>query len=184
MSGSLTVSTQNEELWTYAKYIYDALGERVRIFEIGSYKNQSFKEDALLLFKEAVVYHISDGNRTCKKLPLKADFHPAAVPKDASLLGQFVLGSSSGPGQGLLMNSWYGDIPKGGKYIISMTEFGCIPVSTFAQTKEFGWVATSYFDNVIGIQDPSKLNPPDFCQKAVLEDVEPVDFFSLFQKNN
>ncbi|CAN9509710.1 unnamed protein product [Ophioblennius macclurei] len=184
MFGSLTVSTQNEKLWTYAKYMYDAIGERIRIWEIGSYQNQSFTADVLLLYNEATAYEIHDHNRTCKKLPLKTEFQPAAVPKDASLLGQAVLGSSSGPGQGLLVNTWMGDLPPsvGGKYLMTVTEYGCIIVSTAVQTKEFGWLVTNYFDNVIGIPDPNKLNPPDYCLKAPLEDVEPVDFYSFFQE--
>lgn len=57
------------------------------------------------------MYEIHEHNRTCKKKPLKADFQPLAIPKDATLVGQFVLGSSSGPGEGLLVNSWTGDLP-------------------------------------------------------------------------
>ena len=39
------------------------------------------------------------------------------IPADAALLGQVILGSSSGPGQGLLVNTWYGEraTPTGGK---------------------------------------------------------------------
>lgn len=42
---------------------------------------------------------------------------------------------------------------------------------------------SSLFNNVIGIPDPSQLNPPDFCSSsdvAVDSEEEPVDFFSLF----
>uniref|UniRef100_A0A3P9MUE9 Ependymin-2-like n=1 Tax=Poecilia reticulata TaxID=8081 RepID=A0A3P9MUE9_POERE len=177
-------STQNEKLWTFTKYLYDALGRRVRLLELGAYENKTFTYDALLLFREATMYEIHHHNRTCKKMPLKADFHPLAIPKDATLLGQAVVGSSSGPGQGLLVNTWIGDLPdKSGKYSSVVTEFGCIPVNTVYQTKEFGWVVMSYFDNVIGIEDPNLLNPPSFCSEAErMEDQkEPVDFFSLFQ---
>lgn len=37
------------------------------------------------------------------------DFHPLAIPQNASLLAQVVLGSSSGPGQGVLVNTWAGE---------------------------------------------------------------------------
>lgn len=57
------------------------------------------------------MYKIDRKNKTCEKVPLKADFHPMAVPKDAELLGQAIVGSSSGPGQGLLVNTWMGDLP-------------------------------------------------------------------------
>lgn len=45
-------STQNEKLWVYAKYQYDAWGQRVRLMELGNYQNKSFTYDALLLFRE------------------------------------------------------------------------------------------------------------------------------------
>lgn len=114
------------------------------------------------------MYEINDLNRTCKKLPLKADFHPLAIPKDAVLLGQVVIGSSSGPGQGLLVNTWTGDIGGErqqrnnqyyfvkvlyikllfvvvvvpGTYMMTVTEFGCIPVTTVQHTNKFGWIMT------------------------------------------
>lgn len=45
-------STQSEKLWAYAKYIYDAMGQRIRFYELGMYNNQSFSIDVLLLFRE------------------------------------------------------------------------------------------------------------------------------------
>ncbi|XP_068615525.1 ependymin-like [Brachionichthys hirsutus] len=184
LTGKLSVLTQNEKLSAYAKYLYDALGERMRFYEIGTYDNKSFTYDALLLYKQAVMYEIHDHNKTCKKLPLKGEFHPMKVPDDASLLGQVVLGSSSGPGQGVLVNTWAGELPEsGGKYMATVTEFGCIPVSSFVHTEKFGWVVSSLFDNTIGITDPDLLNPPSFCLDKVSEsDGEAVDFLSLFQK--
>nr|XP_019955756.1 PREDICTED: ependymin-like [Paralichthys olivaceus] len=183
LSGALTVSTQNEQLWSYIQYEYDALGQRIRLKELGTYLNKSFTYDALLLYREAIMYEINGNNRTCKKRPLKADFQPMGIPKTATLLDQAVLGSSSGPGQGLLINTWIGDLPeKQGKFMSTVTEFGCIPVSTAYHTDNFGWMVTSFFNNIIGISDPDQLNPPDFCPDAEMKDVteEPVNFFSLF----
>ncbi|XP_070785830.1 ependymin-1-like [Enoplosus armatus] len=184
LSGALTVSMQSKELWVYAKYIYDALGQRTRLREMGTYDNKTFTLDVLLLYREATMYEINEYDRTCKKMPLKVDFQPLGIPKNASLLGQAVLGSSSGPGEGLLVNTWTGDLPnKAGKFMCTVTEFGCIPVSTVYHTSQLGWVETSFFDNVIGILDPSLLNPPDFCPDAEMKvagEEEPADFLSLF----
>lgn len=185
MSGAMTVSTQNEKLWTYARYLYDAFGQRIRLQEIGTYENKSFTYDALLLFREATMYEINDSNRTCKKRPLKTDFQPLEIPKTASLLGQAVVGSSSGPLQGLLVNTWVGNLPnKGGLYMMTFTEFGCIPVSTTYHTDQFGWMVTSFFNNVIGISEPDQLNPPDFCPDAQAENSteEPANFLTLFMQ--
>ncbi|XP_075943146.1 ependymin-2-like [Anarhichas minor] len=185
LSGSLSVSTQNEKLWTYGRYLYDALGQRIRIMELGAYENKSFTYDALLLYREKTMYEINEHDRTCKKKPLKTDFHPMAIPKDASLLGQYVLGSSSGPGEGLLVNTWTGDLPdKTGKFMSTVTEFGCVPISTVAHTSQYGWVVTSFLNNVLGISDPGQLNPPDFClDEEMRADEEQTDFLSVFLNN-
>lgn len=67
---------------------------------------------AILVF-QGVMYQFSYRNRTCIKRPLKVDFQPLEVPKNASLMGQVVLGASSGPGQGVLVNSWAGEVSSG-----------------------------------------------------------------------
>ncbi|XP_051923522.1 ependymin-like [Hippocampus zosterae] len=178
LSGQLTLATQNEQLWAFARYLYDALGQRIRLQEMGFYQNKSFTYDALLLYREAVMYEINHQDHTCKKRALRVDFHPMAVPRNSTLLGQAVVGSSSGPGQGLLVNTWAGKLHDNAPYFVTVTEFGCIPVSTSYRTSSFGWMVTSFFNNVVGISDPNQLNPPEFCQDAL--DEEPVDFFSLF----
>ncbi|KAM4537069.1 ependymin-like [Odontesthes bonariensis] len=186
LTGSLSVSTQNEKLMAYAKFSYDALGKRLRLKEFGSYNNKSFHLDALLLYRQGVRYMINYKNRTCCKKQLGAGFHPLAIPQNASLLGQVVLGSSSGPGQGLLVNTWAGELQmkKGtAKYMSTVTEFGCIPVSNLFHTDKSGWVVTSFFNNVIGLADPQELIPPSFCMGAHLEEEDeedPATFFSLF----
>ncbi|XP_034413083.1 ependymin-like [Cyclopterus lumpus] len=183
LSGGLTVSTQDEKLWAGAKYLYDALGQRVRVMELGTFENKSFTYDALLLYREGAMYEINEHDRTCKKKPLKGHFHPMEIPKDASLAGQIVLGSSSGPGEGLLVNTWTGDLPdKAGKFMSTVTEFGCIPISTVYHTDQYGWVVTTFFDNVLGISDPGQLNPPGFCLDAGMkvEEEEQTDFLRLF----
>uniref|UniRef100_A0A3Q4GD59 Ependymin-like 1 n=1 Tax=Neolamprologus brichardi TaxID=32507 RepID=A0A3Q4GD59_NEOBR len=96
-------------LLAFSKYIYDGLGERIRFRQFGLYDNKTYHLDVLLLYREGVMYKINNKNRTCTKQHLSPDFHPLAVPRNATLMGQFVLGASSGPGQGVLVNSWYGD---------------------------------------------------------------------------
>ncbi|MED6245103.1 hypothetical protein CHARACLAT_016558 [Characodon lateralis] len=186
MTGSLSVSTQNEKLGAFAKYTYDALGQRIRLREFGSYDNKTFHLDVLLLYRKGVMYKISYRNHTCYKKRLNRDFHPLAIPKDASLVGQVVLGSSSGPGQGVLVNTWTGQLQmrnKTAKYMSTVTEFGCVPVTTLFHTTRAGWMVTSFFNNVIGLSDPQQLIPPSFCKDAKLEKEEgedPATFYSLF----
>ncbi|KAM9426541.1 ependymin-like [Pholidichthys leucotaenia] len=183
-SGGLTVSTQNEKLWTYAKFIYDGPGQQMRLWESGTYQNKSFSIDVLLKYKQGVMYLIDDKNKTCIKQDLKSPFHPMEVPKDAFLLAQAVIGSSSGPNQGLLVNTWQGDLPdKSGRYMTTFTAFGCIPINTSYQTKEFGWVVVNFFNNVIGTPDPNQFIPPDYCPTAEAKGgaEKAGDFLSMLQ---
>ncbi|KAG5261261.1 hypothetical protein AALO_G00301850 [Alosa alosa] len=179
-TGGMTVGTQNEQLWAVGGYAYDAITQRIHLGEVGTYNNKSFTYDALMLFQEEVLYEINHHDKTCVKKALKSDFHPMEVPKAASFLSQVVLGTSSGPGQGLLVNSWRGDMPdKSGNYMLSFTEFGCLPVSALVKTKNMGWMSVSYFNNMLGV-DPNVFIPPPFCKDAKLEDGEKADFFSIF----
>ncbi|KAL0189836.1 hypothetical protein M9458_016935, partial [Cirrhinus mrigala] len=61
-----------------------------------------------------VAYTIDYKNRTCQKNPLHTAFHPSQIPCNASLLSQVILGGSSAPGEGLLVNTWTGDVPETG----------------------------------------------------------------------
>ncbi|XP_016408748.1 ependymin-2-like [Sinocyclocheilus rhinocerous] len=123
-----------------------------------------------------VVYIIDHRNRTCQKNPL----HPLHIPHNASLQSQVVLGGSSAPGEGLLVNTWTGDVPEtGGKYLATVTEFGCVPVSMLYYSARTDWIVTTYFNAVKGIEDLEQLIPPPFCADAETED-EKLDFFSAF----
>ncbi|KAK7910184.1 hypothetical protein WMY93_014868 [Mugilogobius chulae] len=183
VTGAFTFSTQNEAAWLYAGFEYDAFQERIRIYETGYYNNKSVTYDFLMHYAEGVVYQINSTAKTCTKSPLAAKWEPMGVPADASLLGQVVVGSSSGPGEGLLVNTWQGIRPDGVQYMLTVTEFGCIPVSYLAKTKEFGWIVLSYFNNVKGILNPGALDPPSFCPSQTAEPQgKPMDFFSILHK--
>ncbi|KAK5848614.1 hypothetical protein PBY51_006212 [Eleginops maclovinus] len=185
LTGALTISTQNKNLFAYAKYKYDSIGQRFWLREVGKLMKKNFSYEVLLLFKEATMYEINRQNRTCTKRPLKGDSNPMVIPKDASLLGQVTLSKSSGPGKGVRINTWTGDLPnKAGKYLSQITEVSCIPVSSLFRTKNFGWMALSFNNNAIKIVKPAQLDPPSYCQDVEVKagDEEPVDFTSLFQK--
>lgn len=186
MVGRISLLYPHGELFAYEKFTYDALGEKVRVRAAGVDHNKPFHEDVLLLFREGVVYQISYKNRTCTKKPLKVTFHPLEIPQNATLQAQVILGSSSGPGQGLLVNNWMGDIPEQkGKYYMTFTEFGCIPLSTLYIIQDGSWIFSSFFNTIIGIDDPQDLIPPDFCDTAKAVDKEPAvtNFFDALKIN-
>ncbi|XP_013878413.1 ependymin [Austrofundulus limnaeus] len=183
LSGSLTVVSQSVKLSASVKYTYDALQKRIRLREIGTYGDKPFHFDFLLLYKQGIVYKINNENQTCSKKRLDINFHPLRVPRNASFVGQAVLGSSSGPGEGVLVNTWGGEVhTRNGtaKYISTVTEFGCIPITTLYLTPKNEWVVTSFFDNIVGIPNPQYLIPPKFCENAQLEEEEEPEYFYMF----
>ncbi|XP_062864828.1 ependymin-like 1 [Trichomycterus rosablanca] len=181
LQGKVTVSSQKLEFDMIGKYVYDAIGQRIRIGEIGHEKNQTFNQDFLLLFKEGVIFVIDEAKQTCEKQKLTGSFQPMQIPSDAKFWAQVVLGSLAGPGQGLLANSWIGEIPEDkAKYILSYTEFGCLPISSLYKAPQTDWILTTFFDIVLGIEDPGKLMVPDFCLDAAVETEKEGDFFSVF----
>ncbi|XP_037538385.1 ependymin-like [Nematolebias whitei] len=186
MSGSLSVSAQNDRL-ALAKYTYDEVGQRISLRELGTFGNKTFFHlDILLLYQEGIMYRINRKAGTCVQKHLSEGFHPLAVPKDATLVGQYVLGSSSVPGEGVLVNTWAGKLQmrKGtAEYMTTVTEFGCLPVSTMFCKNNERWVVVSFFDNVAGMADPQDFIPPPFCNDDRLEEEEEENltaFISLF----
>uniref|UniRef100_A0A3Q3KZ19 Ependymin-like 1 n=1 Tax=Labrus bergylta TaxID=56723 RepID=A0A3Q3KZ19_9LABR len=181
LTGGFSVFAQNDDLFGLGKYLYDAIGERIRVFELVTLDNQTFTYDVLANYREQVLYQINEKDKTCQKSPLKANFMPLGVPPGSSLVAQSVLGDSSRPGK----DSWSTPGQEIRRFMTTVTEFGCVPVTFVYQLKPYGWMHVSYFDNVIGITNPDQLNPPSFCSDAnTMTHEEPVDFMSLFQPKN
>ncbi|KAJ8348401.1 hypothetical protein SKAU_G00269900 [Synaphobranchus kaupii] len=187
MVGRVTLLSPKGQLVAYERFTYDALGKRIRARVQGTNHNHSFHVDILALFQEGVVYEISYRNQTCKKSALKAPFQPIQIPQNATFQAQVIIGSSSGPGQGLLVNNWFGDIPEQkAKYFLTFTEFGCLPITNLYNSEQTGWILTSFFDLVIGIEDPEDFIPPDFCDTKPVDKGEEVvtDFFEVLLKKH
>lgn len=181
LEGSLSVVTQNGSYSAYGKYAYDAILQRIRFGELIQHNNKTSIRDVLLLYKEHVMYLINYKDETCQKRKLTSQFHPMKIPCNSTLLGQVVVGSLSAPGEGLLVNSWTGEISEDeGQYVLTFTEFGCLPVSVLFNRPETGWVVTNFFNNIRGIRQPNVFFPPLFCKNATMETEEEGDFFTAF----
>ncbi|KAJ8394063.1 hypothetical protein AAFF_G00054070 [Aldrovandia affinis] len=149
-------------------YFNDAYGQRFRMRL--SFPNQTVALDQLTLFREKVMYDISYEHQTCENKPVNVPFPPMAVPRDAEFVHQFVLGSSSEPGQGILLNVWSGTDPHvTGRYEVTTTDLGCLPVGTRHYAEGTGWHTTVFYDAVYGIEDPNVFIPPSFCKTSQAE---------------
>ncbi|XP_013875981.1 ependymin-2 [Austrofundulus limnaeus] len=183
LSGSLTVITQSESLVAFVNYTYDGIQERIRLQEFGLSGNETFLFDFLLLYKQRIMYQINNENQTCFKKRLGTSFYSLSVPKNASFQGHAVLGSSSFPGEGVQINTWEGEVhTKDGiaKYIKTVTQTGCIPITTLYLTPQDEWVVTSFYDNIVGIPNLQNFEPPKFCENAQLEEEEEPEYFYMF----
>ncbi|XP_077426381.1 ependymin-like [Vanacampus margaritifer] len=175
MSGGVSVMGFNGLVMSTGTITYDAFGQKIRVRNYGMAGNQTFAVDQLMLFNKKVYYEIDWSKLSCKKRRLSADFIPMQVPDDANLMGQVILGSSSSWGMGVLVNTWYGDLPGNGTFMSVFTEIGCIPMTFTSYTPTSGWTIVSTFNWVLGITNPMDLYPPFFCTKAQLEDSETPD---------
>lgn len=174
LEGKLAVLVPGQKIRVYEKFYYDAIGQNVRVIAYGKEDNKTIFADRLLLFREGVKYDIHYHNQTCVKAALKEPFIPIEVPHDAHFLHQLVMGSSSRPGEGLLVNNWEGTVPQSKEYYFtSFTEFGCLPIySTYFTEKMDVDIITSFYDLVNGIDDPEVFIPPSFCDSVELQEAK------------
>ncbi|XP_062867832.1 ependymin [Trichomycterus rosablanca] len=181
LEGKLEVIFPEGKTFVFEQFYYDAVEERIRVIEAGKEGTQKVFVDRLMLYRERVYYEIHYHNKTCVKNSLSDAFSPLAIPLEAQHRAQFVLGSLSAPGQGVLVNNWVGSIPKlNANYSLSFTEFGCIPITTLYSVQGAGHFLSSFFDVVIGLTDPEVFVPPSFCSSAELvkQDDVTADFFT------
>ncbi|XP_054461106.1 ependymin-like [Anoplopoma fimbria] len=156
---------------------YDAIGQRVRVRNYPFDANQTSSTDQLMIFNEKVYYEIDWSKLSCKKKALDTTFIPMHVPSDANLMGQVFMGSSSSWGMGVLVNTWYGNLPGNGTYSTVFTEIGCIPLAWTTYTPPSGWATLSTFNWVVGNTNPMDYSPPFFCAKSKLAETETPDTF-------
>ncbi|CAJ1053245.1 ependymin-like [Xyrichtys novacula] len=88
------------------------------------------------------------------------------------LFNKVFMGSSSSWGMGVLVNTWYGNLPGNGTYTTVFSEIGCIPMTFTSYTPATGWITVSTFNWVLGNSNPMDFHPPFFCAKAALEETE------------
>ncbi|XP_076835584.1 ependymin [Brachyhypopomus gauderio] len=182
LEGKLTVMYPEEKTMIFEQMYYDAFEQRIRVIAAEKDPNQTQYIDRLMLFREMIYYEISYQNQSCVKRPLGLDFTPIEIPHDAQHTAQIVLGTLSAPGQGVLVNTWVGSMPEAhANYSMTVTEFGCIPITFLYHVEKFGYIIASYYDIVVGIENPEVFVPPPFCADAKLEeqsDGRVADFFT------
>ncbi|XP_051971021.1 ependymin-like [Xyrauchen texanus] len=171
--GSMSLTAADGIITSAATYSYDSHDEKLRFRNYMTILGETVYTDLLMHFKEGVMYEIDYSSFSCEKKVLESSFHPMQVPPDAVFMGQVVLGTTSVPGLGLLTNSWVGGIPElQAEYMLTFTEFTCLPVSAMVYMPNTGWITISFYNHQLGDPNPKDFTPPFFCQTAVLEELE------------
>ncbi|KAG9265740.1 ependymin-like [Astyanax mexicanus] len=185
LEGKLFVLFPEGHTTLFEQFAYDAVEERIRVVASIKHDSQEMIEDRLLFFRERFYYEIHYHNKSCVKTPFDAQFNPIQIPHDAHHQAQFVLGSLSAPAEGLLVNSWVGYIPETkANYSMTFTEFGCIPITILTTDEKKDHFFSSFFDLVVGLENPDVFIPPSFCTSAKVverKDGKVADFFSALR---
>ncbi|KAI4895300.1 hypothetical protein NFI96_011143, partial [Prochilodus magdalenae] len=139
--GSIGMTGNDGTFMSTGQYSYDAVNEQIHFTDYGIYGNKTFSLDILMQFKEGVMYEIDSARSTCQKYVLNSSFHPMRIPTNARFLDEVILGTSSIPQMGLQVSSWEGEIAEAeAKYILTFTDYSCLPVSAVVHTEQLGWV--------------------------------------------
>ncbi|KAJ7996309.1 hypothetical protein DPEC_G00235760 [Dallia pectoralis] len=184
LEGRLALAILKEKTFAVEKFAYNAFDERVHVRVLLDKDNKTIYRDLLMLYREGIAFEIFRHNQTCTKVPFKDPWKPMEIPKDAKFLSQMIIGSFSPSAEGLLINNWSGEVAKPPlKYLISFTEFGCLPVHAWYDTPDQTLLSVSFFDIVIGVEDPNIFIPPSFCDKVELSsEREMTNFFDALMR--
>ena len=184
MEGMFQMSL-NGEIYTagQGRFSYDAFDSKMRVRMGGVYNGSASAMDHLFLFNKGVYYTIDYTKFKCTKGKLDSRFNPIKVPPQSALLGQTVMGTSSAPGMGMLINTWAGVIGSDTPYMSVFTGIGCIPVMHASCTPGEAHVFFNIFNVMLGISDPMDFIPPFFCPKSAELDeaAEPQSIFNILQ---
>lgn len=81
------IVNDDEKMWNYE---YNAVQNRLRVFEMEHHTNGSFTYDYLLHFGVGVMYEIDGETFACTKKPLRTEYQPIGIPTDARFVNSTV----------------------------------------------------------------------------------------------
>jgi hypothetical protein len=87
------------------------------------------------------------------------------VPANARFVGEFVIGSTISPNDGVIINAWSGmDEFRGGNFTIAVTDYGCVPIFYDHFSERFGFYHSEFYDIVLGV-DSGVFVIPSECEQ-------------------
>jgi len=170
-NGRMFQVDRSKNVTVLGKLSYDEPNQRVRFIEDVDVSGKRYFFDYIILYGEGLLYQIELSiNRTgeCKVYKFEEPFRPAEIPPDAKFAVEAYIGSSAGYGEGVLVNTFYGEEEREGQkayYVATVTEVGCVPVQSVAYSQRTGVIHTSFYDVMLGV-DPEHFVPPSDCKPA------------------
>ncbi|KAL7887018.1 hypothetical protein AOLI_G00047390 [Acnodon oligacanthus] len=182
ITGGISMSTKDGAKISSGIFAYDGWGQQVRFKSFEAEHNTTHFTDLLMNFKQKVLYEIDHASQTCKKKTLETSFHPMQVPPNSLFFGQAIMGTTSVPAGGVLVNNWVGEITEiQANYLLVFSEYTCLPITVLIHIPDQGWTAMSFFNQVLTVVDPSEFIPPAFCQNVASEETDSIDFIRAIQ---
>jgi len=150
-------------------FAYDARGERTALLEEVFNGTDHEPFHTIHLFRERVTFRYNLKTKVCTREELKHRFHRIEIPRNASFVGDAIIGTNAFENSGLSTThwahenkdehwSWYG--------VFTPREIGCVPISDEFHDHNVGRVFTHFFDVVLGTSDPNIFVPNSSCPRV------------------
>ncbi|XP_074649499.1 mammalian ependymin-related protein 1-like [Tubulanus polymorphus] len=159
----ITLNT-SEKIESRAHYTYDAIGRRERFVDEVNINDDKENYDIIRLYNAGKEYRLNLKTKVCQSQQITHAWAAIQIPSSATYYGEVSIGSLLSSNQ-VSAQMWGADTP-GGRYSAVWTEKDCIPIQQILISKHHGTVQTSYFDVLLGNQDPNVFIPPQECQSV------------------
>jgi len=158
-----------EEFFRRGHFAYDARNERTSLFEDEHNGTDHEVYHTIELFRERKAFRFNLKTKVCTVQEIKHRFHRIEVPRNASFVGEAIIGTNAFENSGLLTNHWahHNSEEKWEWFgVYTPREAGCVPIQDDFHDHNVGRVQTNFFDVVLGISDPNVFIPESSCPRA------------------
>jgi len=160
-----------EQFFRRGHFAYDARNERTSLFEEVQNGTDDEGYHVIELFRERRAYRFNFKTKVCTVEEIKHRFHRIEVPRNASFVGEAIIGTNAFENSGLLTNHWaHEDKAEHWSWfgVYTPREAGCVPIMDDFHDETHGRVTTQFFDVVLGIGDPNVFVPEHECPRMTM----------------
>jgi len=158
-----------EEFFRRGHFAYDARNERTSLFEDEHNGTDHEFYHTIELFRERKAFRFNLKTKVCTVQEIKHRFHRIEVPRNASFVGEAIIGTNAFENSGMLPPTWaptHYATPWAWFGVSPPRAAGCVPIQDDFHDHNVGRVQTNFFDVVLGISDPNVFIPESSCPRA------------------